>query len=210
MSQFTEALVVTPLADGKSWIIYKDFFYDVGEEGSGDRIQVDLGFVTDFASVPRFLWWALPKWGVYGNASVIHDWLYWTQKRSRQESDNIMLEAMTVLEVNPIIKKLIYYAIRSFGWWAWARNEWDREAGLNRVAKDQIIDHEAKSNRPGLLKRTMEQVMPVKDDAEKAIEEKITTNKNKDVDATKVVVNENLQKKKAIKNEKASATEDNL
>ena len=78
MSQFTEALVVTPLADGNSWIIYKDFFYDVGVENSGDRIQVDLGFVTDFASVPRILWWALPKWSVYGNASVIHDWLYWT------------------------------------------------------------------------------------------------------------------------------------
>ena len=102
MSQFTEALVVTPLADGKSWIIYKNFFYDVGAENSGDRIQVDLGFVTDFASVPRILWWALPKWGVYGNASVIHDWLYWTQKRSRLQSDNIMLEAMTVLEVQPL------------------------------------------------------------------------------------------------------------
>ena len=172
MSQFTEALVVTPLADGKSWVIFKNFFYDVGAEDSGDRIKVDLGFVTDFASVPRFLWWALPKWGIYGNASVIHDWLYWTQKRSRLQSDNIMLEAMTVLEVQPIIKKLIYYAIRSFGWWAWARNAWDREAGLNRVATDHIIDHEAKSNRPGILKRTMQQVMPNKDKSEETIDKK--------------------------------------
>jgi hypothetical protein len=159
----------------------------VGTEDSGDRIQVDLGFVTDFASVPRVLWWALPKWGVYGNASVIHDWLYWTQKRSRLQSDNIMLEAMTVLEVQPIIKKLIYYAIRTFGWWAWARNAWDKEAGLNRVVEDQIIDHEAKSNRPGILKRTMEQVMPA-------------SNKHEEI------INE--EDNKAIKNDKESLSED--
>ena len=187
MSQFTEALIVTPLADGKSWIIYKNFFYDVGAENSGDRIQVDLGFVTDFASVPRILWWALPKWGVYGNASVIHDWLYWTQKRSRLQSDNIMLEAMTVLEVQPIIKKLIFYAVRTFGWWAWARNAWDKEAGLNRVVEDQIIDHEAKSNRPGILKRTMEQVMPA-------------SNKHEEI------INE--EDKKAIKNDKESLSKE--
>jgi hypothetical protein len=183
MSQFTEALVVTPLADGNSWIIYKDFFYDVSAEGSGDRIQVDLGFVTDFASVPRILWWALPKWGVYGNASVIHDWLYWTQKRTRLQSDNIMLEAMTVLEVQPIIKKMIYYAIRTFGWWAWARNAWDKEAGLKRVVKDHIIVNEDKSNRPGILKRTIQQVMPASVKHEKMM---------------------GAPDKKAIKNEKGS------
>ena len=63
MSKFTDALIVTPLSDGESWMIVSKFGYDVGIEGSGDTVDVDMGFVTDFASVPRVLWWALPKWG---------------------------------------------------------------------------------------------------------------------------------------------------
>jgi hypothetical protein len=77
MSRFTDALVVTPLADGKTWVVLRDFGYDVGTEDSGDRVNVEIGFQTDFATIPRFLWVVLPRWGRYGNASVIHDWLYW-------------------------------------------------------------------------------------------------------------------------------------
>jgi hypothetical protein len=73
MSRFTDALVVTPLADGKTWVVLRDFGYDVGTEDSGDRVNVEIGFQTDFATIPRFLWVVLPRWGRYGNASVIHD-----------------------------------------------------------------------------------------------------------------------------------------
>ncbi len=34
MSRFTEALVVSPLADGKTWYLRDEFGYDVGREGS--------------------------------------------------------------------------------------------------------------------------------------------------------------------------------
>ena len=99
MSIFTNALLVSPLSDGKSWVIVGDFGYDIGEEGSSMKVEVKRGFVTDFASVPRMLWWVLPKWGVYGNAAVIHDWLYWDQQTTRKEADGILLEAMAVLHV---------------------------------------------------------------------------------------------------------------
>ena len=52
MSRFTEILNVSPLPDGKNWVIMKDFGYYVGEEDSGNRIDVPIGFITDFASVP--------------------------------------------------------------------------------------------------------------------------------------------------------------
>ena len=83
MSRFTESLVVTPLPDGKTWIILHDFGYEVGDKGSGDVINVPIGTYTDFASIPRPLWAIFPRWGKYGNAAVIHDWLYWDQSRSR-------------------------------------------------------------------------------------------------------------------------------
>jgi len=46
MSQFTKALVVTPLADGRTWVLLEPFSYDVGREGSGDRVRVPVKFMT--------------------------------------------------------------------------------------------------------------------------------------------------------------------
>lgn len=123
MSRFTESLIVTPLPDGKTWIILCDFGYEIGVEGSGDIINVPIGTYTDFASIPRLLWAIFPRWGKYGNAAVIHDWMYWNQSRSRKEADGIFLEGMEVLEVSTWKRRTIYYAVRWFGWVAWRANQ---------------------------------------------------------------------------------------
>jgi Protein of unknown function (DUF1353) len=133
MSRFTSILLVSPLADGRTWVIRCDFGYDVGSEGSGDTIDVPVGFRTDFASVPRVLWVFLPPWGRYGNAAVIHDYLYWVQSRSRQEADSILLEAMDVLGVSPLQKLPIYWAVRVAGWIAWRGNQRLRRSGFEKV-----------------------------------------------------------------------------
>ncbi len=41
----------------------------------GDTFAVPTGFVTDFASVPRFLHWLVLPYGAYTRAAVLHDWL---------------------------------------------------------------------------------------------------------------------------------------
>ena len=86
-------------------------------------ISVNIGFHTDFASIPRLLWDFLPQWGKYGNAAVIHDYLYWEQPRSRKETDDILLEGMVVLKVGTISRYAIYWAVRLGGCWAWSRNQ---------------------------------------------------------------------------------------
>jgi len=134
MSKFTEVLVVSPLADGRTWVTRKEFGYDVGKEGSGDSVEVETGFMTDFASVPRPLWWFIPRWGKYGNAAVIHDWCYWEQKRTRKKSDEIFRGAMEVLEVPGWKILLMYYAVRLGGGLAWAGNTRMRKKGRSRVA----------------------------------------------------------------------------
>ncbi len=153
MSRFTDVLLVSPLADGRTWVVSRDFGYEVGEEGKGDIVNVALGFETGFASIPRVFWIVLPKWGRYGNASVIHDWLYWIQSRSRREADDIFLEAMGILNVRALKKRLIYWAVRGFGWIAWIRNTADREAGYERVRKYEELRATAESGRTGTLKR---------------------------------------------------------
>lgn len=87
MTQFTKILIVSPLSDGRTWYLREEFSYDISFEGSGNTVNVPAGFLTDFASVPRPLWWFIPTWGRYGNAAVIHDFCYWDQRRGRKESD---------------------------------------------------------------------------------------------------------------------------
>ena len=51
MSRYTEPLVVTPLPDGKTWIILSDFGYETGKGGSGNIINVPIGTYTDIATI---------------------------------------------------------------------------------------------------------------------------------------------------------------
>ena len=41
----------------------------------GDTFVVPTGFVTDFATVPRFLHWLVSPYGAYTRAAVLHDFL---------------------------------------------------------------------------------------------------------------------------------------
>jgi hypothetical protein len=153
MSQFTEILLVSPMADGNTWIVMRPFGYAVGAEDSGDHIEVPVGFQTDFTSVPRLFWAILPKWGRYGNGAVIHDWLYWEQKRTREQADAIFFESMGVLGVGRVTRFPVYWAVRAFGWLAWYRNGADRAAGFDRVLRDVQLKATARSARPGLMRR---------------------------------------------------------
>lgn len=155
MSRFTQILLVSPLDDGKTWVLMRDFGYEVGSVGSGDFIDVPIGFMTDFASVPWFAQWWIPKWGKYGNAAVIHDWLYWSHGRTKETSDRILLEAMAVMGVGEIRKYAIYVAVRLFGWWAWRRNQEDRDSGFDRVLLDLDLKSGAKSLRQGSFRQML-------------------------------------------------------
>ena len=130
MSRFTAPLIVTPLDDGRTWVIVTaGFGYDVGEEGSEDTIEVPQGMWTNFASVPRAAWWFAAPWGKHGHAAVIHDAGYWMQLRGRREYDDIFLEGMGVLGVGRLKRRIMYLAVRWFGRPAWnkarRRNEED-------------------------------------------------------------------------------------
>lgn len=54
----------------------------------GGTFTVPVGFITDFASVPRFLHWKVLPYGAYTRAAVLHDWLltelaaWWDDYRS--------------------------------------------------------------------------------------------------------------------------------
>jgi hypothetical protein len=129
MSSFTNILVVSPLPDGLRWVLRKSFSYDVGSLGSKETITVPENFVTDFATVPRFMWTAYPKWSRYGSATIIHDYLYYIQKYTRKRSDQIFREALEVLEISKTDRFLLYSVVRAFGGKGWKRRIREIEEG---------------------------------------------------------------------------------
>jgi len=121
VSSFTSELIVSPLADGRRWILLRQFSYHVGSEYSKDVISVPRGFATDFASVPRIFWPLICPYGKQGKAAVIHDYLYQSGERPRKEADDIFREAMGVLGVSSWKKFLMYWAVRIFGKFAYKK-----------------------------------------------------------------------------------------
>ena len=159
MSVFTTPLQVRH-HDDNTWTLVAPFSYDVGCEGSGETISVPAGFRTDFASVPRALWWLYNPTGRWGKAAVIHDWLYhnaglpivvgrnvYRQPRSviytRREADRIFLEGMRVLRVRWSARRTMYTAVRLGGRWPW---EW--HFARNTVAR-KVVERRGPSRLGG-------------------------------------------------------------
>lgn len=98
-------------------------------------VTVPTGFVTDFASIPQLFWSLLRPDGEYAHAAVIHDYLYWSQTRSREEADSIFKAAMEDLDVNSNVVSTLYEAVQLFGASAWTENARRKRAGERRVLK---------------------------------------------------------------------------
>jgi hypothetical protein len=109
-------LKLSPSDDDKHWVLLKSFSYDVGSVGSGDVIKVPKLFVTDFASTPRLVWFVFPRWGKYGKAAIVHDYIYATgERKNRREADKIFLEIMKVSCVDWLSRYMIWFFVRVFG-----------------------------------------------------------------------------------------------
>lgn len=85
-------------------------------------IKIKKGFVTDFASVPRFFWRILPPTGKYNVAAIVHDYLYMTGEVSKESADKIFLILMKHLKVSRWKRKVMYKAVRYFGKTAWDKH----------------------------------------------------------------------------------------
>jgi hypothetical protein len=134
---FTNLLIVSPFAEGTYWFLQSPLVY---EDSASNEIVVSRYFVTDFASIPRFLWLLLPKWDGYGMPSVVHDYLYWEQQgHNRYFADNVLLSAMKDQSVAKWKRVVIYRTLRLFGFFAWRGNAKQRAAnGARYVHGDQL------------------------------------------------------------------------
>lgn len=121
MSTFTRFSAIEQLQYNKAasvlnnkdlWNTIPGFRYYIGSEGSDRYVDVETGFITDGATIPRILWWVLPPMGEYSQACTLHDKLCRTYQITqvingvphqvsvtRKEIDAILDEALGVLGV---------------------------------------------------------------------------------------------------------------
>jgi hypothetical protein len=115
-------------------------------------VKVPIGFVTDFASIPRVFWSVLPSDGKYTHPAIVHDYLYWTQTAPREHADQILKIMMEDFSVNGVNVGLIYSAVRTFGGSAWESNAKLKASGERRILKtfpdDPLTTWEQWKRRP--------------------------------------------------------------
>ncbi len=112
---FLDPLDVRALDDGKRWKLTHEFRYITL---AGFSLYIPAGFITDFASIPRLVWWVCPPaTGLHRKASVVHDWIYNTPgvTLTRKQADGIFLEIMKSAGVPTWKRKAMYLAVRTFG-----------------------------------------------------------------------------------------------
>lgn len=90
-------------------------------------IDIPHGFVTDFASVPWWLWSVVPPIGRHSLGSVVHDWLYTTHREGRPWADRVFKEAMEANGTNGFVREACYWGVRTGGRKSWddADKGWD-------------------------------------------------------------------------------------
>ena len=110
------------LIEGKSiegeWVVLHALVY------RDERLWiVPRGFITDLASIPAMLRGPLNVNGSHRRAAVLHDYLYCTRPVSREEADDLFLEAMEAIGVGRVTRTLMWTAVRAFGWRVWNAKE---------------------------------------------------------------------------------------
>jgi hypothetical protein len=129
---------VSPFADQTTWLLTRPFRYQIFDTNL--VIEVPAGFVTDFASIPRPLWTLASPHGFYSRASIIHDFLYWDQRCTREQADRIMLIAMQESVVGVAERQAIYAGVRAGGQSSWDDNAAAKAHGMLRTVPTQFIN----------------------------------------------------------------------
>ena len=102
---------------GEWWRIYQPLDFTSRD---GTTVHVPVGFITDFASIPRIFWnIAPPTSPFYSRASLVHDRLYETHQVPREQADAYFYEAMLLSGSSHALAWTLWSAVRAFGSWAY-------------------------------------------------------------------------------------------
>lgn len=116
MSYFTTELRVAAVSGG--WKILHPLYYY--SDTLHRRVRVPEGFVTDLASVPRLLRWAVPVANAKNRrAAVVHDYLCDPEVQAyygidQRKADKVFREALAVCNVNTVGQWSMWLPVRTY------------------------------------------------------------------------------------------------
>lgn len=112
--------------DPFKWILHDDLIYKFPDSFYINELKVKIvipkGFVTDFASVPRFAWNIIPPYGEYKKEAVLHDYLYATGLFPKKIADKLFLISMKEAGVSYWKRNSMYLSVKLFGGTAWSNH----------------------------------------------------------------------------------------
>jgi hypothetical protein len=121
MAKFLDPLIVEEISDS---IFQTTTIFRYQSDLIG-LITVPPLFYTDFASVPRLgIIYALLGDRAHEPA-VVHDWLYFSAITTRKISDDVLMEAMQVMNLPWWQRYPIFWGVRIGGWHAWDQHRKD-------------------------------------------------------------------------------------
>jgi hypothetical protein len=127
------ALHVGRFADPMYFLLKPITWKPNADQTGYNAVTVPVGFVTDFASIPRLFWSIFRPDGLYTYPAIVHDYLYWTQNTSKDVADKILQFGMEDIGVNRATITTIYEAVHLAGQSAWNENARLKGLGEKRV-----------------------------------------------------------------------------
>lgn len=99
-------------------------------DGTRTAARIPYGFKTDGASIPRFFWRVVgtPFEPDLMLGALLHDRLYRTGAVTRRQADEALYDRMRLDGVGRVRARVIWLAVRLFGWLFWHRCGDDRDA----------------------------------------------------------------------------------
>jgi len=97
-----------------SFKLCQDLYFQI----DGDVYSVPKGFVTDLASIPKFLWWyKAPNRFEHIAPAVVHDYFYrCTDGDSRKFADDVFYDMLVEQGAGKATAYKFWLAVRLFGW----------------------------------------------------------------------------------------------
>jgi hypothetical protein len=118
MGRFDREMVSADTADGLHHVLTKPLTYTTDQN---ETVTAPIGFWTDGASVPRFLWRIYPPFGEYFRAAVVHDFMYYRGEFVRSKCDGIFKEAVRACGCSRVTEWALYTGVRIGGWYAYGK-----------------------------------------------------------------------------------------
>jgi len=94
-----------------NWIVMADFRFSK----YGLDILIPRGFVTDLASIPRWLWFLIAPFELSTTAVIVNDWCYRKGSWKRSFVDMVFLAIMRDENVPRWRRNAAYYGVKVFG-----------------------------------------------------------------------------------------------